>query len=81
MNTCKLTDMCCIQYGYAFDSASFTEDATFPPLVRIRDVKEVSLRRIILATMQKNILSGVVIFSLGWMVSLTLPAGKVKMLY
>lgn len=39
MNTCKLTDMCCIQYGYAFDSASFTEDATFPPLVRIRDVK------------------------------------------
>lgn len=35
----KLTDMCDIQYGYAFDSACFTTDSTFPPLVRIRDVK------------------------------------------
>lgn len=39
MDTCKLTELCRIQYGYAFDSASFTEDASFPPLVRIRDVK------------------------------------------
>ncbi len=39
MGTCKLTELCRIQYGYAFDSASFTEDASFPPLVRIRDVK------------------------------------------
>lgn len=39
MDTCKLTELCRIQYGYAFDSASFTEDTSFPPLVRIRDVK------------------------------------------
>lgn len=35
----KLPDLCTIQYGYAFDSACFTEDETYPPLVRIRDVK------------------------------------------
>lgn len=35
----KLTDICDIQYGYAFDSACFTEDNVYPPLVRIRDVK------------------------------------------
>ena len=35
----KLTDLCAIQYGYAFDSESFTTDDSFPPLVRIRDVK------------------------------------------
>ena len=35
----KLTDICNIQYGYAFDSACFTEDNSYPPLVRIRDVK------------------------------------------
>ena len=32
-------DLCEIQYGFAFDSARFTEDPTYPPLVRIRDVK------------------------------------------
>lgn len=35
----KLTDICDIQYGYAFDSKCFTEDPLYPPLVRIRDVK------------------------------------------
>ena len=35
----KLTDICDIQYGYAFDSVYFTEDSSYPPLVRIRDVK------------------------------------------
>ena len=35
----KLTDICDIQYGYAFDSKCFTEDSSYPPLVRIRDVK------------------------------------------
>ena len=35
----KLTDICDIQYGYAFDSAYFTENNSYPPLVRIRDVK------------------------------------------
>ena len=35
----KLTELCDIQYGYAFDSAGFTEDSSYPPLVRIRDVK------------------------------------------
>jgi type I restriction enzyme S subunit len=35
----KLTDICEIQYGYAFDSKGFTEDSSYPPLVRIRDVK------------------------------------------
>ncbi len=34
----KLTDICDIQYGYAFDSACFTKDSSYPPLVRIRDV-------------------------------------------
>ena len=37
--TAKLTDLCNIQYGYAFDSANFTEDEAYIPLVRIRDVK------------------------------------------
>lgn len=35
----KLTDICDIQYGYAFDSKYFTENPIYPPLVRIRDVK------------------------------------------
>ncbi len=35
----KLTDLCDIQYGYAFDSGAFTDDDTYPQLVRIRDVK------------------------------------------
>ena len=35
----KLTELCDILYGFAFDSAGFTEDSTYPPLVRIRDVK------------------------------------------
>ena len=35
----KLTDLCDIQYGYAFDSAKFTDDESYIPLVRIRDVK------------------------------------------
>ena len=35
----KLTELCDIQYGYAFDSTNFTEDNTYIPLVRIRDVK------------------------------------------
>ena len=35
----KLTDICDVQYGYAFDSAYFTGDSSYPPLVRIRDVK------------------------------------------
>lgn len=35
----KLTDICDIQYGYAFDSTCFTEDDSYLPLVRIRDVK------------------------------------------
>ncbi len=35
----KLTDICDIQYGYAFDSKCFSEDSSYPQLVRIRDVK------------------------------------------
>ena len=35
----KLPELCTIQYGFAFDSSNFTEDESFPPLVRIRDVK------------------------------------------
>lgn len=35
----KLPEFCNVQYGYAFDSACFTEDSTFIPLVRIGDVK------------------------------------------
>ena len=35
----KLSELCNIQYGYAFDSNNFTEDDNFLPLVRIRDVK------------------------------------------
>ena len=35
----KLTDICDIQYGYAFDSKKFTEDNSYPPIVRIRDIK------------------------------------------
>ena len=33
-----LTDICNIQYGYAFDSKCFCEDKQYPQLVRIRDV-------------------------------------------
>ena len=36
----KLTDICDIQYGYAFDAKYFTEDSSYPQLVRIRDVKK-----------------------------------------
>lgn len=35
----KLTEICNIQYGYAFDSGCFTEKCSYPPLIRIRDVK------------------------------------------
>lgn len=35
----KLTDVCDIQYGYAFDSRCFSDDETHLPLIRIRDVK------------------------------------------
>ena len=35
----KLTDISEIQYGYAFDSKYFTEDSSYPALVRIRDIK------------------------------------------
>ena len=35
----KLSDICDIQYGYAFDSKYFTQDSSYPPLARIRDVK------------------------------------------
>ena len=35
----RLIDICDIQYGYAFDSKCFTEDSSYPQLVRIRDVK------------------------------------------
>ena len=35
----KLPELCEIQYGYAFDSVCFTENNTYLPLVRIRDVK------------------------------------------
>ena len=35
----KLTDICAIQYGFAFDSSYFTDDSSYMPLVRIRDVK------------------------------------------
>lgn len=34
----KLTDVCGIQYGFPFDSHCFTDDSSFPPLIRIRDV-------------------------------------------
>lgn len=34
----KLGDVCGIQYGYPFDSKCFTEDNTYPALIRIRDV-------------------------------------------
>lgn len=36
---CKLTDVCNIQYGYAFDSKKFTDNAEYIGLIRIRDVK------------------------------------------
>lgn len=35
----KLTDLCTIQYGYAFDSNKFSDDSSYLPLIRIRDVK------------------------------------------
>ena len=35
----RLADICDIQYGYAFDSKCFTEDSSYPQLVRIREVK------------------------------------------
>lgn len=35
----KLTELCDIKYGYAFDSGAFTEDDSYPQLARIRDVK------------------------------------------
>ena len=35
----SLTDLCDIQYGFAFNAAGFTDDPTYPPLIRIRDVK------------------------------------------
>lgn len=35
----KLTDVCTIQYGYAFDSKKFSDDSENIALIRIRDVK------------------------------------------
>ncbi|MCQ2246550.1 MAG: restriction endonuclease subunit S [Bacteroidaceae bacterium] len=34
----KFTDVCDVQYGYAFDSKCFTDDESAMPLIRIRDV-------------------------------------------
>lgn len=34
----KFTDVCNVQYGYAFDSKCFTDDKNAMPLIRIRDV-------------------------------------------
>ena len=39
INMKKLMDVCDIQYGYAFDSKKFSNDSSFIPLIRIRDVK------------------------------------------
>ena len=50
----KLPELCDIQYGYAFDSAGFIEDSSYPPLVRIRDVKEDIQRLFLRANTQKN---------------------------
>ena len=36
----KLMDVCEIQYGFAFDSKKFTNDSSYPQLVRIRDIKK-----------------------------------------
>ena len=36
----KLMDICEIQYGFAFDSKKFTNDSSYPQLVRIRDIKK-----------------------------------------
>jgi len=35
----KFTDVCNVQYGYAFDSKCFTENPNDTPLIRIRDVQ------------------------------------------
>ena len=35
----KLSELCDIQYGYAFDSKAFTKDNRYPQIARIRDVK------------------------------------------
>lgn len=35
----RLIDICDVKYGYAFDSKCFTEDSSYPEIVRIRDVK------------------------------------------
>jgi type I restriction enzyme S subunit len=35
----RLPELCTIQYGFAFDSSEFTDDESFLPIVRIRDVK------------------------------------------
>ena len=51
----KLTDVCDIQYGYAFDSKCFTEDNSYMPLVRIRDIKRGFQRHSMLENIQKNI--------------------------
>ena len=34
----KITDVCDVQYGFAFDSKFFTDDENAMPLIRIRDV-------------------------------------------
>ena len=34
----KFTDVCDVQYGFAFDSKFFTDDENAMPLIRIRDV-------------------------------------------
>lgn len=35
----ELKEICKVQCGFAFDSKKFTEDDSFSPLIRIRDVK------------------------------------------
>lgn len=35
----KLVNVCKVQYGYPFEAALFTDDNTYIPIIRIRDVK------------------------------------------
>ena len=35
----KLIDVANILYGYPFESSLFTEDSSYIPLIRIRDIK------------------------------------------
>ncbi|OYS12092.1 restriction endonuclease subunit S, partial [Lactobacillus johnsonii] len=40
MSIKKLTDVASIKYGYAFNSKNFTNDSSYPQIVRIRDIKK-----------------------------------------